>query len=267
MFNKAVITAKGLALDAKIIAGKTNAVFTTIRLGDGTYNGSEDLIAATAMKSVKQTFGISSISITESNTVRLRSVIDNVGIEEGYYISEVGVYAQDPNDGEILYSIALGVKNKMDYQPSEIELEGATSTFDTYTVISNTESATIRMGTGAMASAEDVEELRKEKVDATGGDISETVIENLEPIDTMFPIPNAGEKTKVFFGKLQKSLMDLVAKKSYIFVMEEDIPVEDREKNTWYLMVTDKQTVGTGDNIKISSTMGLNIISKNSEGV
>ena len=162
MFDRAVITAKGLALDAKIIAGKTNAVFTAIRLGNGTYNGTEDLIAATAMKSVKQTFGISSISIAESNTVRLRSVINNVGIKEGYYISEVGIYAQDPDAGEILYSIALGIKNKMDYQPSESELEGATSTFDTYTVISNIEKATIRMGTGAMASAEDVEELQND---------------------------------------------------------------------------------------------------------
>lgn len=162
MFDRAVITAKGLALDAKIIAGKTNAVFTAIRLGNGTYNGTEDLNAATAMKSVKQTFGISSISIAESNTVRLRSVINNVGIKEGYYISEVGIYAQDPDAGEILYSIVLGIKNKMDYQPSESELEGATSTFDTYTVISNTEKATIRMGTGAMASAEDVEELQND---------------------------------------------------------------------------------------------------------
>lgn len=214
MFDRAVITAKGLALDAKIIAGKTNAVFTAIRLGNGTYNGTEDLNAATAMKSVKQTFGISSISIAESNTVRLRSVINNVGIKEGYYISEVGIYAQDPDAGEILYSIALGIKNKMDYQPSESELEGATSTFDIYTVISNTEKATIRIGTGAMASAKDVEALQKEKVDINGGEISETIINTVENIDTKFPVPNAGEKTKVFLGKVKKCLDDLVSSES-----------------------------------------------------
>lgn len=221
MFDRAVITAKGLALDAKIIAGKTNAVFTAIRLGNGTYNGTEDLIAATAMKSVKQTFGISSISIAESNTVKLRSVINNVGIKEGYYISEVGIYAQDPDAGEILYSIALGIKNKMDYQPSESELEGATSTFDTYTVTSNTEKATIRMGTGAMASAEDVEALQKEKVDIKGGEISETIINTVENIDTKFPVPVAGEKTKVFLGKVKKCLEDLVSSESSVITNDD----------------------------------------------
>lgn len=181
MFNKAVITAKGLALNAKIVAGQTNAVFTAIRLGNGVYDGTENLNVVTTLKSIKQTFGISSIMRTESNAVRLRSVIDNLGIEEGYYISEVGIYAQDPDNGEILYSIALGVKNKMDYQPSESELEGATSTFDTYTVISNAESATITMGTGAMASAEDVEELRNEKLNSSDA-ITNDEIDDLDEL-------------------------------------------------------------------------------------
>ncbi|MFW6680682.1 hypothetical protein ACOAOT_23955 [Lacrimispora sp. AGF001] len=202
MFNKAVITAKGLTLDAKVSAGQTNAVFTAIKLGNGTYSGTEDLSASITLKSIKQTFGISSIAVIENNTVRLRSVIDNLGVEEGYYISEVGIYAQDPDYGEILYSIATGVKNKMDYQPSETELEGATSTFDTYTTISNSENASISLGTGAMASAEDVEELRNGKVDITGGNISETVIETLEPIEDKYPVPAAGESVKRFFGKV-----------------------------------------------------------------
>jgi pectin methylesterase-like acyl-CoA thioesterase len=233
MFNKAVITAKGLALDAKIVAGQADAVFTAIRFGNGTYSGTEDLNAATAMKSVKQTFGISSISITDGNTVRLRSVINNVGIEEGYYISEVGIYAQDPDVGEILYSIAIGVKNKMDYQPSESELEGATSTFDTYTVVSNTESATIKMGTGAMASAEDVEELQNGKVDIYGGDISETVVETLEPTETetKFPIPSAGESIKRFLGKVRRFLKNIKP-------LETDVVV--------YVATTGSDTTGSG---------------------
>ena len=193
MFKDAVITAQGLELDAKIIAGQVSAVFTGIKIGDGVYTGNENLSTVTALKSVRQEFGISSISIINDNTVRLRTVVDNMGITTGYYMSELGVYAQDPDRGEILYSIALGIKNKMDYQPSESELEGATSTIDTLTVISNTQTAVIKMGTGAAASAEDLEELRREKVDTKDGDISETVIDNLETIDTKYPIPTVGE--------------------------------------------------------------------------
>ena len=43
MFYKAVITSKGLALDAKIKAGQTTAAFTRVKLGDGSYDGQEEL--------------------------------------------------------------------------------------------------------------------------------------------------------------------------------------------------------------------------------
>ena len=58
-----------------------------------------------------------------------------------------------------MYSIAIGVENKMDYQPSEIELPGATCTFDSYTSVSNIESAVIKVDLGAAASAEDLKEI------------------------------------------------------------------------------------------------------------
>lgn len=41
-----------------------------------------------------------------------------------------------------------------------------------------------------------------ERVESSGGDISETLIETLEPIDTKYPIPSVGEKVKTFFGKI-----------------------------------------------------------------
>lgn len=46
------------------------------------------------------------------------------------------------------------------------------------------------------------------KVAANGGDISETVIGSLESIGTEFPIPNQGESSYVFLGKVKKFLQD-----------------------------------------------------------
>ncbi len=42
------------------------------------------------------------------------------------------------------------------------------------------------------------------KVEATGGDISDTVIETIELIETKFPVPATGETAKVFLGKVKK---------------------------------------------------------------
>lgn len=47
-----------------------------------------------------------------------------------------------------------------------------------------------------------------ERVESSGGDISETLIETLEPIDTKYPVPAAGETTKVFMGKVKKYIED-----------------------------------------------------------
>lgn len=46
------------------------------------------------------------------------------------------------------------------------------------------------------------------KVGASGGNISETVIGSLESIATEFPIPNQGESSKMFLGKVKKFIQD-----------------------------------------------------------
>ena len=46
------------------------------------------------------------------------------------------------------------------------------------------------------------------KSNSTGGDVSQTVVKTLETIDTQFPIPNAGESTKMFLGKVKKFIED-----------------------------------------------------------
>lgn len=159
MFYKAVITSKGLALDAKIKAGQTTVAFTRVKLGDGTYDGQEDLKGAANLKNTRNEFGISSIKVIDENTVRIRIVTNNSSLNSGYYISELALFATDPDEGEILYSISLGVPGKMDYQPSKTEMLNATATIDILTSISDAETANIQTGTGAAASAEDLAEL------------------------------------------------------------------------------------------------------------
>ncbi len=57
------------------------------------------------------------------------------------------------------------------------------------------------------------------KVGATGGDISETKIDSLELITAEFPIPNVGETTSVFLGKVKKFMQDLNNFKSGIITI------------------------------------------------
>ena len=47
------------------------------------------------------------------------------------------------------------------------------------------------------------------KVDATGGDISETVIETVDIVEDKYPVPAAGESVKRFFGKVLTFLRNI----------------------------------------------------------
>lgn len=87
-----------------------------------------------------------------------------------------------------------------------------------------------------------------ERVDATGGDISETVIETLEPIDTKYPVPAAGETTKVFMGKVTKFINDF---NDYIKVRE----------------VTLTATGWEGDSIPYIQTVSIPGVTEDSEAV
>lgn len=57
-----------------------------------------------------------------------------------------------------------------------------------------------------------------------------------------------------------QDILNLEQNKSYIVVSETNVPVSERSPNTWYLIVTDSQDFPTSQNIKVSPTMGLQII-------
>lgn len=157
-FKKAVITEKGLALVTKVQMGSTTLKFTKIATGAGSY-GDEDVGNRTELKDKKQEFSLSSISVVDNDTVKLRAVISNPGLETGYYIREIGLFAQDPDDGEILYSLAVAYDGQWDYLPAESEVSPATINLDTFSSVANASTVTIQGGTGAYASAEDLENL------------------------------------------------------------------------------------------------------------
>lgn len=157
-FKKAVITEKGLALVTKVQMGSTTLKFTKIATGAGSY-GDEDVSTQTGLREKKQEFSLSSISVVDNDTVKIRTVISNAGLAEGYYIREIGLFAQDPDEGEILYSLAVAYDGQWDYLPAESEVSPSTINLDTFSSVANASTVTIQGGTGAYASAADLENL------------------------------------------------------------------------------------------------------------
>ena len=173
-FNTAIITEKGINLLAK--AGETTIEFTRAATGDGAYTDEEVLSERTSLKAQKQEFPISSVSVLDESTVYLRFIISNsqntVNLENGYYIKEVGIFANDPDEGEILYAITTAVTDQWDYLPKYNELMPSVITMEFYTKVNNSDKVCIKAGCGAYATADDVIDIQnamKNKVDKVEG--------------------------------------------------------------------------------------------------
>lgn len=159
-FNAAVLTAKGIALLAKAQAGQTNIEFTKAASGDGSYDADESLLAVDALKAQRQEFPINKVSVANDATVIVKFLITNEqnagNLSEGYYVKEVGIFATDPDEGEILYAIATAVENQWDYMPAYNGLLPAAITVEFFAEVSNAAEVTIRSD-GAYLLVEDAE--------------------------------------------------------------------------------------------------------------
>lgn len=113
-WNKIIMTDVGATLQAKINAGLTTLKFTRVAIGSGTRTGS--LNSATALINEQMTLGINKITQI-GNTVTLELAISNSGVKTGFKISELGLFATDPDVGEIMY-VAMTDDNP-DYMPAE----------------------------------------------------------------------------------------------------------------------------------------------------
>lgn len=146
------MTSRGAELQAKVNAGSTTLTFTKLALGSGEAEGSLENLTELVHKEMDIT--IKSIS-NEGNIVTLRSTITNKGISQAFYAREMGLYATDPDLGEILYAI------QTDPKPDNIPAEGSATVvsedFTAHLIMSNTGSVSAVLDTGAFATLEDLD--------------------------------------------------------------------------------------------------------------
>lgn len=93
-------TNKGLALTAKTAVGACLRV-TRVVGGSG---HTPDIPNAAALPEIRQTLAVGEARCAGSTAV-LPVTLAAVGLESSYTLTELGVYAEDPNEGEILYCI------------------------------------------------------------------------------------------------------------------------------------------------------------------
>lgn len=100
-----LMTAAGRALQAKVLAGITRLELTRVKLGSGSET-SEQIDTMRDLYQPKASLDISSATY-DGNLCTVTGIMLTSSLQEGFYAKEWGLFANDPDEGEILYMISL----------------------------------------------------------------------------------------------------------------------------------------------------------------
>lgn len=152
------ITAAGLIVLAKGMAG-AQIKYTKIVLGDGYIPEGKTSRTVTGVISPKATIGITKLKKNGDGTVAVGGIFSNDQIASGFYYRELGLYAEDPENGEILYCYG----NAGDLAEWIPPTGGATiveKTIDIVTLIGAATNVTAYIQADACATKEDFEDCK-----------------------------------------------------------------------------------------------------------
>lgn len=152
-WSNAIMTDVGNALQAKVNAGQTKLTFTKIKVGSGV-NATNPLALTDVISSKWETTNI--IVKREGKIVSVDTFITNSGIREAFRMSEMGLFAQDPDKGEVLYAYLT------DPEPDRMPAEGGSVVVSQELSIgmmfSNTGNVSLTVNMGALVTQEQLKE-------------------------------------------------------------------------------------------------------------
>lgn len=141
-WQQSVLTAKARDLHAKVEAGELTLNLTKIKLGSGTLENTDNVDTMTDIKHVEQEVGISAKTPKEGGICSITGIITNSSVNVGFYVKELGLFAQDESGTEFLYAYMTDARP--DYQPSK-DYGGApvTASYSIDVAISNASKITV----------------------------------------------------------------------------------------------------------------------------
>lgn len=137
VFGGLIFTNRGRNLQAKAQTGVL-LNFTRIAVGDGDLAGSV-IADLTALKHEVKSLGIARLRTLANGKALVGTVLSNQALVTGFYFRELGVFAQDPDLGEILYCYGNAGANA-EYIPAGGGPDVVEKNIDVITIIGNASS-------------------------------------------------------------------------------------------------------------------------------
>lgn len=157
-FSRLVLTTNGQALIAKMIAGTSGAKFTKISTSSTQYTLAQ-LGGLSSLSGIQQTAPVSHVEVVNKAAVQVETSFTNTKLTTGYYMRTLGLYATDPDRGEILYAAAVEATGNS-YMPPHNGVTVSGAYIKLVTMVGNAENVSLAVDPAAVATIADLKRVQ-----------------------------------------------------------------------------------------------------------
>lgn len=166
-YSRLITTLKGRALFAKILSGQeVKFDLPRIAVSSKQYELSE-LEGLAGLEDIQQSSLVARKEVTSAAAMRVETVFTNEKLSAGYYMRTIGLFATDPDEGEILFAAAVETSG-LCYMPpfNGLTISGAYITL--VTEVGNAENVVMEVSPAAVATVESLMDLQDQIADHVG---------------------------------------------------------------------------------------------------
>ena len=153
--------AKGIALIAKVLAGKCSMHYTRVAVGNGTIP--EDMTPKTMGEPAGYIMDgmIASVTNPIDGECQVTVQVNSAQVERGFYATGLVLYASDPDEGEVPYTY-LVLENEPEWIRPSSSIVGKLATFDIIAAVGDVDAVTATIDPNSIVTAAAVQQMIKD---------------------------------------------------------------------------------------------------------
>lgn len=157
-----VLTKKGIRLIAKILGSETVLKITRAAVGTGSVPEGVEAREMEDLNCFKKDGKIARVGkVDGENQVNIAIQVNSIGVDENFVITEAGIFAEDPDEGEILYCyLDMTEDPQLVYHSRNAISKMVEITMAI--IVATTDQIYVEINPGSLVSIKDFEEFKKE---------------------------------------------------------------------------------------------------------
>lgn len=193
-----VLTRKGYALIGKLLAAKTKLNYSGASVGNGIIPDEVDPRDLTELPGFVMDAAIVNVDAPGNGEAVVTAQIDSSGVTAGFHVTWVALYADDPDEGSVLYSF-LDMREYPEWIRPEGKAIGKIATFDLITIVDSIKVVTAEISPAGMARMKDIPKVEMSNADspAVGTKTHLKILQILSNwVAPIFGTPSGGKAAK-----------------------------------------------------------------------